>query len=96
MDDEICPLCLRPFGRLRESHHLVPRSHGGREAVEVHPICHRKIHAVFSEKELAQEFDTPERLRAHTEIARFVKWLDGKPPDFHKSTRGGRDRGRRR
>ena len=96
MTDGPCALCLRPLGRLCENHHLVPRSRGGRKVVEVHPICHRKIHAVFSEKELAEAFDTPARLRAHPEIARFLKWLDGKPPDFHKATRGGRDRGRRR
>ena len=85
-DGDICALCGRPFGRKREKHHLVPRSRGGRETVELHPICHRKVHATLSEREIEAGFDTIERLRRHPDIARFVRWLSGKPPDFHSRT----------
>ena len=84
-----CPICLRPLGTRREKHHLVPKSEGGRETVDVHPICHRKIHAVFSERELAAEFATADALRAHPEIARFVGWVAKRPPDFHRRTEAG-------
>src|SRR4051794_2967263 len=39
---------------------------------EMHRICHRKIHATFSEKELAREFHTWQALREHPVIADFV------------------------
>lgn len=87
---EICPLCARPLGLRRERHHLVPRLKGGRQTVLLHPICHRKIHSLFSEALLARSYATVDALRAHPEIARFIAWLAGKPPDFHVSTRGAR------
>ncbi|WP_119154804.1 HNH endonuclease signature motif containing protein [Caldimonas tepidiphila] len=81
----VCPLCGRPIvpGPSADEHHLVPVSEGGRDKVLVHRICHRKIHATFSEKELAREFHTWEALRAHPEIAAFVRWVAGKPPEYY-------------
>jgi hypothetical protein len=84
--DRTCELCGRPLGARVEKHHLVPRSRGGSETVNVHPICHRKIHSLLSERELAAEFATVSALRAHPEIARFVKWVARRPPDFHRRT----------
>ncbi|MBI1181607.1 MAG: HNH endonuclease [Alphaproteobacteria bacterium] len=89
---DICPLCGRPLGRRRERHHLVPRLKGGRETVLLHPICHRKIHTLFSEAQLARSYASVAALREHPEVDRFVRWLDGKPPDFHASTRPRRSR----
>src|SRR5262245_10132652 len=53
-----CPLCDRPMitGPSLDQHHPVPRSHGGRETVTMHKICHRAIHAMLSEQELAEAF----------------------------------------
>lgn len=93
-DVELCPLCDRPLGDRRERHHLVPRLKGGRETVTIHPICHRKVHSLFSEAELARAFNSVEALRQHPEIVNFVTWLRNKPPDFHRRTdaRKGRRR----
>lgn len=85
-DPETCALCGRPFGDRREKHHLIPRSQGGRVTVELHPICHRKIHATLTERELRDGFDTIPRLRTHPDIARFLAWIAGKPPNFHSRT----------
>lgn len=52
----------------------------------VHPICHRKIHATFSERDLVGRFATMEGLRDHPEVGRFLAWIADKPPDFHKPT----------
>lgn len=65
-----------------DRHHWVPKSEGGRVQTIMHRICHRKIHSVLSERELATAYDTPEALRAHPEIARFLRWLRKKPPEF--------------
>lgn len=79
-----CPLCGRPMvpGPSLDRHHWVPRSEGGREQTLMHRICHRKIHSVLSERELAAAYDSPEALRGHPEIARFLKWVRRKPPEF--------------
>jgi hypothetical protein len=65
----------------------VPKSRGGRHTEPVHPICHRAIHAMFANKELERDFHTPEKLRAHPEVAKFVAWVSNKDPDFHAPTR---------
>ena len=36
--------------------------------------CHRHIHAVLTEKELAEAYNTPEALAGRPEVARFVEW----------------------
>lgn len=84
-----CPLCGRLLepGSSVDAHHLVPRSKGGKAKFLVHRICHRKIHATFSERELAQEFNTWQALQAHPEIAAFMHWVAGKPPAFYDNSR---------
>ncbi|ACI99461.1 HNH endonuclease signature motif containing protein [Rhodospirillum centenum] len=93
-----CPLCGREMleGPSLEEHHLVPRSLGGRETVTLHRVCHRRIHAEFSERDLRDRYGTIESLRAHPAIAAFIRWVAGRPPEFTKATfkRQGRRRGR--
>lgn len=75
------------------SHHLIPRTYKGRDTVALHRVCHAKIHAVLSERDLRDHYHTVERLRDHPEIARFARWLARKPPDYvgrHRSSRKGR------
>lgn len=84
---EVCALCGRPLGRRVEWHHVVPKSEGGRETVPVHPICHRIIHASASNADLARLYPTLDALRAREDIARFLRWIADKPPDFHAPTR---------
>lgn len=54
--------------------------------VEVHPICHRKIHRVFTNAELAA-LGSIDMLKAYPDMAAFIRWLANKPPDFHAPTR---------
>ena len=82
----VCPLCERPLGRRVEKHHVVPKSKGGREMVGVHPICHRKIHRVFTNTELAG-LGTIDALKGHPDMAKFIRWVSKRPPDFHSRTR---------
>jgi len=83
-----CALCGRPLGRLVEWHHAVPKSQGGRDTVPVHPICHRAIHARFTNRELADSGGDLDAARAG--LAPFLRFVTGKPPDFHAPTRRGR------
>ena len=99
--DPLCPLCLRPIpSHARQSvHHLVPKMKGGTHGptVLVHQICHNEVHAILTESELAREWNTPEKLRAHPQLSRAFAWLRNKPPDFHaRSQRNVRMRRKRR
>lgn len=88
-----CALCERPLGAKVEWHHLVPKAEGGRATAPVHPICHRTIHALVSNRELATDYAEVERLRARPDIGRYLRWIAGKPPDFHAPTRRARGEG---
>jgi len=85
---ECCILCERPVPQSqRDAHHLVPKMKGGKLTAPMHRICHRQIHALFSETELAREYCTAEALLSHIEIQKFVTWVKTKPNDFFERTR---------
>ena len=68
-------MCLRESVGFTE-HHLVPRSRGGKYGPKARlcPTCHRQLHAMFSEKTLAAELNSVERLRADPDFAGYLKW----------------------
>jgi hypothetical protein len=70
-----CALCGRRLGMRVEWHH---------------PVRHRTIHATLSNAELARGYSDFALLRAHPDMARFLRWIAGKPADFHAPTRGAR------
>lgn len=83
-----CPLCGRPIPHSqKDAHHLVPKSKGGNATESLHRICHRQIHALLTENELAQKYNTVDSLLAHPDIGQFVRWVKNKPPDFYERTR---------
>ncbi|UOR08700.1 HNH endonuclease [Qipengyuania flava] len=82
-----CWPCERPLGRRVQQHHPVPKAKKGREIVPVHPICHRAIHANFTNAQLARIGADRGVLLADGALARFVEWVADKPPDFHAPTR---------
>ena len=86
--DPVCPLCERKIPpSQRDAHHLVPKSKGGKNTEYLHRICHRQIHALFTETELARQFNSVEALLAHPDIALFVAWVKTKPDEFMERTR---------
>ena len=79
----MCPLCEREIPPSQsDDHHLVPRLKGGKETTAMHRVCHRQIHALFSEAELAKKYNTVEALLAVPEVQKFVNWVKTKPIDF--------------
>lgn len=95
-DAPTCPLCGRPIppAAPQSRHHLVPRLRGGKggAVVLLHTICHKEIHAVLTEAELARGFNTVEALRAHPRLAKFIRWVAKRPPEFNSKTPGPRRR----
>jgi hypothetical protein len=88
-----CELCQREEVAVTR-HHLIPRARhhklranrrfeqgelNGRIAMLCR-ACHKFIHSVLSEKELAADYSTLESLRTHPDIQRFVRWVSNKPP----------------
>jgi hypothetical protein len=90
----LCPLCLRPLpGDVPQSrHHLVPKLKGGAKGptVLLHAICHKEIHARFTEAELARGFSTIAALRADPRMAAFLSWIARRPPGFTSRVPGAR------
>lgn len=68
-----CAICeLFAEKKERTKHHLIPRSldkrvKERRETIVVDKTCHKKIHKFFSNKELAEEFNTVESLKKEFE-----------------------------
>jgi hypothetical protein len=92
----VCPLCQREIPPSeQDAHHFVPKSKGGRETRVLHRICHRQIHALLSETELARHFNTAESLLAHPDVQTFVAWVRRKPADFFEKSRKSALRRRR-
>ncbi|CAM8652832.1 HNH endonuclease [Rhodoferax sp. TBRC 17198] len=86
--DLVCPLCERKIPpSQRDAHHLVPKSKGGRHTEYLHRICHRQIHALLTETELARQFNSVDALLTHPDVALFVAWVKTKPDDFMERTR---------
>lgn len=87
---EPCWLCGRPLGKTVDRFHPIPKSRGGRDTVPVHPICRETIDANFSASELVRHAESGTPLTDNDAVARFVKWVSGKPADFHSATKTGR------
>ncbi|HET6522374.1 MAG TPA: HNH endonuclease signature motif containing protein [Geminicoccaceae bacterium] len=96
--DDLCPFCGRPLAEAPSvnRHHVVPRSEGGRETVRLHRICHRKLHSLWTERELARRFASLAAGREHPEMRAFIRWVQRKPPEFHARTFDVRHKGSRR
>lgn len=86
-DEKRCELCEREVG-FRTQHHLIPRTthrrkkrRDGLTQEELNRViwicapCHKNIHAVLTEKELAEEFNSLEKLLCFPAIARFTAWV---------------------
>lgn len=87
----MCPLCGRELIQPIESHHLKPQTFSSRDKtvhnksnrIDLHRICHQKIHSTFSEKQLFDFYHTIQRIQQHEHIKKFVKWVAKKPGDYY-------------
>ncbi|NDG15998.1 MAG: HNH endonuclease [Betaproteobacteria bacterium] len=81
----ICPICDRSIpNSQKDAHHLIPRSKGGKSTEFLHKICHKQIHALFNENELAKTFNTAKSLKEHPDMQIFINWVKNKPDAFYE------------
>ncbi len=84
-DPIICPICTRVIPESqKDAHHLIPKSKGGKSTEYLHRICHKQIHALFNENELAKILNTAESLRNHSDMQTFINWVKNKPDNFYE------------
>lgn len=87
-----CQLCQRDLPSLTV-HHLVPRSQGKRgqplPTLLICSACHRQIHALFSNAELARDLNTRDKLVSHPAMERFLKWVRKQSPQTQVRVRRG-------
>lgn len=88
----ICPICDREMinGPSVDYHHLIPKTFKGKETIKIHRICHRKLHTLFTEREMAKYYHTIERIREHSEVQKFIKWVSRKHPEFYAGSKNKR------
>lgn len=93
-EEMVCQLCMRPIPKSQQdAHHLIPKSRGGVDTVILHRLCHRQIHALLTENQLARHYSTIEALKSHPEIAKFIAWASNKPTHIRASIKRSRDKG---
>lgn len=44
--------------------------------------CHSQVHAVFTNRDLALDYNTLEKLKTVPEIQKFATWVANKPNDL--------------
>jgi hypothetical protein len=79
-----CALCRRvvPDERIDDpqvvqEHHLRPERRAESPTVMLCRPCHDQVHAVFSNAELREDFDTIGKLRDADRLADYIDWIRG-------------------
>lgn len=76
-----CELCKREGVPKVTEHHLVPREEGGKdgEVAWLCENCHKQIHALYTNKELAVRLSTLNRLENDDNIIKYLKYIRKQP-----------------
>jgi 5-methylcytosine-specific restriction enzyme A len=76
--EQACALCERVVpAALITLHHLLPKERGGKAEHRL-PFCrpcHKQVHAMFSNRQLADHYITIDQLRTAPELATFLPWI---------------------
>jgi 5-methylcytosine-specific restriction enzyme A len=88
--DDLCSLCRRQVpADMLTKHHLKPRERGG-TAEHTTPMCrpcHKQLHAIFSNRQLDEFYDSVETLRSLPQLQPFLKWIRKQPAETSFKTR---------
>ncbi|MBA3947225.1 MAG: HNH endonuclease [Herpetosiphonaceae bacterium] len=90
-----CELCEREVDALT-AHHLTPRQKTKRKRLEAGPTiiicwaCHRQIHSLFDNTQLARELNSSQKLMDEPRMAAFLAWVKQQSPARRIRVRGKR------
>jgi len=75
-----CELCHRSGIEITE-HHLTPKEEGGTNGpvASLCIACHKQIHTLYSNKELALCLHTLEQLKSDLSMRKFISWIRKQP-----------------
>ncbi|MFP7478053.1 HNH endonuclease [Terribacillus saccharophilus] len=75
-----CELCGRDEVTLTE-HHLIPKEMGGTflDTSMICIPCHKQIHALYTNEELAARLPSIEALRTDEKLSKYIKWIRKQP-----------------
>ena len=78
----VCELCRRKGVSKLTEHHLIPREKGGRDkpTIWLCEACHKQIHALYTNIELAVRLNTLEKLESDIKISKYLKYIRKQPP----------------
>ena len=93
----VCELCER--GNVEITiHHLTPKEMGGTfmPTSTLCIPCHKQIHALYTNEQLAESLYTIEALREEEKMAAFLKWIRKQPASRLPVIRKSNERKKRR
>ena len=75
-----CELCGRQTVETTV-HHLLPKEMGGTfgSTANLCIPCHKQIHALYTNEEIAVRLTTLQQLRGDEKLARFIQWIRKQP-----------------
>jgi hypothetical protein len=94
---EYCELCGRENVETTV-HHLVPKEMGGTfgQTANLCIPCHKQIHALYTNDEIAARLSTLAELRNDDQLLRFIKWIRKQPPSKLMKIKKSKERRRKR
>jgi 5-methylcytosine-specific restriction enzyme A len=84
----ICELCCRDEV-VTTIHHLTPKEYGGTflPTANLCIPCHKQIHALFTNEELAASLNTIKDLQQNGQMNKYLKWIRKQPASKLPRTR---------
>ena len=81
-----CELSHRQMDNLTVRH-LIPRQYSKRKKLDIGPTinicspCHKQIHALFDNKQLARELNSIAKLQQEPKMPKFLSWIKKQNPN---------------
>ncbi len=71
-----CELCQREVEKISR-HHLTPKQKGGKHGATANLCqpCHKTIHHIYSNAELAKSYNTVEKLQEAARLKKYLNWI---------------------
>ena len=90
-----CALCRHQYDRRELTrHHVVPKSRGGTDIELLCPLCHKQVHALFTERELEEHYGTLDKLESAEPLQPFLRFVRKRKPTKSITVKSSRTKGR--